>query len=131
VVEKMEARVNTADECWVCRRITPNIILESAGKVWVNKQTSRKLGQKALEIIKECYLRKPTFFCGRSSASILSGLFYILGVEYKALATKYKVASALGVTEVTVRQSYKRWLNYFPDMFKNFWKSYQQESVRS
>jgi hypothetical protein len=75
--------------------------------VWENQATAKKIATEAFEIITNTS-GKFRFFNGKSSRSILSGLFYLLGFRYNAVRTQKEIAVQLITTDVTVRDSYRR-----------------------
>lgn len=101
----------------ILKRISFEEILNAAETVWVNRTTAKKVAQAAFEIITKTSKNKVTFFNGRSSKSILGGLFYLLGFRYSNVKTQKKIAAQLGTTDVTVRVTYRKWLEEFPDLF--------------
>ena len=104
-------------ECWVCLRITPAQVLRAAHKIWKDRKWARAIGEVAAETIRKCYERDKVFLCGRSLKGTLGGLFYILGRESDQIVSQEHIASALGSSGVTVRESYRRWLQRFPEWF--------------
>ena len=113
-------------KCWVCLRITPELALKLAHQVWVeNPKIAREIGLKASELIEQFYQEKPTFFCGLSGKSVLSGLFYLLGFQHQALKSMKEIARATNTSEQTMKQSYRKWFNAFPELFPDFtlWKN--------
>jgi len=108
-------------KCWVCLRITPEITLKQAHRAWKEQRdAARKIGLEASEIIEKAYHENPFFFCHKLGKTVLSGLFYLLAFRHNAPTTQRKLAEALGVTDVTVRNSYAVWLKTFPAIFHDF-----------
>lgn len=107
--------------CWVCLRITPELALKLAHQVWVeNPKIAREIGLKASELIEKFYQEKPTFFCGLSGKSVLSGLFYLLGFQHQALKSMKEIGIAINIAEVTIKKSYRKWFNASPELFPDF-----------
>jgi len=65
----------------------------------------------------QTYIRKFAFFNGKSAKSIVGGLFYILGFRHDAVKKQNELADQLGTTDVSIRVSYRKWLETFPDLF--------------
>lgn len=106
-----------SEECWVCLRITPALVLKFAHQLWKDPKVAREIGLKALNIMAECYNKKPIFFSGRPAKSLVGSLFYVLGVQCNFLITQRAISQKLEVTEVALRTNYKRWIKEFPDVF--------------
>jgi len=92
-------------------------IFHAASRVWTNEKTANKIALNALEITNRTYRRNLSFFNAKTSKSLISGLFYLLGYRHEAVKTQKEVAKKLGTTEVTVRASYRKWLTEFPELF--------------
>ena len=108
-------------KCWVCLRITPELALKLAHQVWVeNPKIAREIGLKASELIEQFYQENPTFFCGLSDKSVLSGLFYLLGFQHQAFKSMKEIARATNTSEQTMKQSYRKWFNASPLLFPGF-----------
>ena len=108
-------------QCFVCLRLEATEVLRSAHKVWFgNREVARKIGLQAVAIIKEGYGMKPTFFCGKKYNTLLSGLFYLLGLTFDNPKTQKEIAFDLGTVDVSVRNSVKGWVSTFPDLFPDF-----------
>lgn len=71
----------------------------------------------ALEIIAKAHKRKFAFFNGKTSRGLVGGLFYLLGHKYDVVKNQKELADRLGTTDVTIRASYRNWLEAFPDLF--------------
>lgn len=85
--------------------------------VWSNKEIADTIGQETIKIVKQAYKRKIVFFNGKSSRCIVGGLFYLLGFRYAVVKRQRKLADILGTSDVTIRKSYRQWLETFPDLF--------------
>lgn len=99
-------------QCFLCLRVTPKQILEVCHKLW-SKEIAHEIGIKTAEIIKEIYLKKPTYFCGRSSKSIIGSILYILqmvscfDLEHRS---QREICEVLHLTPKTLRSGYKELL---------------------
>jgi hypothetical protein len=65
----------------------------------------------------QTYRRKFAFFNGKSAKSIVGGLFYLLGYRHDVVKKQNELADQLGTTDVSIRVSYRKWLETFPDLF--------------
>ena len=97
-----------------CEKIT-----SAARVVWVNQEVADDIASNALQILAKASKQNLRFFCGKPPKCILAGLFYILGFRLKAPKTQNEIADFLCTTEVSVRKSYKSWLQEFPQYFKD------------
>jgi transcription initiation factor TFIIIB Brf1 subunit/transcription initiation factor TFIIB len=82
-----------------------------------NPVNAEKIAADALEIITNAHKSKFAFFSGKSSRGLLGGLFYLLGFRYDAEKKQKELAEKLGTTDVTIRASYRKWLEEFPELF--------------
>lgn len=85
--------------------------------VWSDQGLAEKIESSAMELITNASNRKFSFFSGKSSRGLLGGLFYLLGYRYNAVKKQKELAEKLGTTDVTIRTSYRKWLEDFPDLF--------------
>lgn len=85
--------------------------------IWSDKLIADKMAQDVVKIINHAYKRKFVFFNGKSAKCIVGGLLYILGYKYDAVKKQRELADKLGTTDVTIRASYRQWLETFPDLF--------------
>jgi hypothetical protein len=93
-------------------------ILSYASVIWRDKQSMAKLmAAEASHIIQIVSKRRPTFFSGKSEKGLLCGMFCLLSLKNKALKTQGEIARSLDTTDVTIRASYRKWLEEFPDLF--------------
>jgi hypothetical protein len=99
------------------RRIPPTEISIAAHTIWLNKSIAKTIALETVQIINQTYRRKFAFFNGKSSKSIVGGLFYLLGYRYNATKKQNELADQLGTTDVSIRVSYRKWLETFPDLF--------------
>ena len=101
----------------IFRRISTEEIFAGAYSVWNDKNAADKIAQDTIEIINKTYKRRFAFYNGRKSASLVGGLFYLLGYRFNNIKKQRELASGLGVSDVTIRASYRQWLREFPDLF--------------
>jgi transcription initiation factor TFIIIB Brf1 subunit/transcription initiation factor TFIIB len=92
-------------------------VVAAAQAVWSDRALAGKIASSALELITNVHESKFTFFSGKSSRGLLGGLFYILGFRYGAEKKQKELAEKLGTTDVTIRASYRNWLEEFPELF--------------
>jgi len=114
----------TVLEYWICRRITPQCVLNLAHKTWEeDPKAAGKVALEAYEIIRLGYAENPPFFCGKKAKSIVSGLFFILSLKHDgAKKTQREIAIALDTTEEMIRKSTKRWSETFPNLISEVTK---------
>jgi transcription initiation factor TFIIIB Brf1 subunit/transcription initiation factor TFIIB len=101
----------------ILTRITCEKTEEAARAVWVNQETADTITSNSLQIMAQASRANLKFFHARKPKCTLSGLFYILGFRFRAEKTQREIADLLCTTEVSVRKSYKSWLNEFPQFF--------------
>jgi transcription initiation factor TFIIIB Brf1 subunit/transcription initiation factor TFIIB len=89
----------------------------SAYTVWQDKLLADKVAEETVKIINRAYARKFRFFNGKTSRCLVGGLFYLLGFKYESTKRQRELADKLGTSDVTIRASYRDWLEEFPDMF--------------
>ena len=92
-------------------------VVAAARAVWLDQVLAEKIASSALELITNARKSKFSFFSGKSSRGLLGGLFYLLGFRYGAEKKQKELAEKLGTTDVTIRTSYRKWLEDFPDLF--------------
>ena len=95
------------------RRISFSEISVAAHAIWWDKSIADTIALETARIINQTYARKFVFFNGKSSKCLIGGLFYILSYRYDAA----KKQNQLDTSEVTIRASYRKWLETFPDLF--------------
>jgi len=118
--ETVEAK-RMALECFVCLRIRPEDVLKWAHLVFVeDAKVARVVGLKASEIIRQSYILKRTFLCGKGTKFALAGLFYLLAVMHDVRKTQRDIAISFSISEVSVRTNFLRWLKTFPQFFPDF-----------
>jgi transcription initiation factor TFIIIB Brf1 subunit/transcription initiation factor TFIIB len=103
----------------ILNRISSDEVYIAARTVWFNKQISNRIADNTLEIIAKTSKRKFSFFNGKTSRGLVGGLFYLLGYRYDVVKNQKELADRLGTTDVTIRASYRSWLETFPDLFSD------------
>ncbi len=98
-------------------RIPIEEVLAVAHSLWADKAFADKVAFETVKIINQTYKRKFTFYNGKSSRCLVGGLFYLLGYRYDSVKRQNEIADCLGTTDVSVRLSYRKWLETFPDLF--------------
>ena len=88
----------------------------AARTIW-NPETADDIAANALQVLVNASRINLRFFNGKTSASLLGGLFYILGYRYYAIRTQHQIAEKLGTSEASVRKSCKNWFKTFPFLF--------------
>jgi hypothetical protein len=101
----------------ILKRITFEEVLAAARTIWADKTIANKIASATDKTISQTYKRKFTFFNGKSSKCLVGGLFYVMGFRYSSFKKQRELADKLGTTDVTIRASYKQWLETFPDLF--------------
>lgn len=99
------------------KRISTTEISTAAHAVWLNKSVADAIALETVQIINQTYKRKFAFFNGKSSRCIVGGLFYLLGYRHDAIKKQNEIAHQIGTTEISIRVSYRKWLETFPDLF--------------
>jgi len=99
------------------KRISQDEVSNAAHALWLDTSEADAITFETLKIINQTYCRKFSFFSGKSSRRLIGGLFYLLGYRYDVIKKQYELADHLGTTEVTIRESYRMWLESFPDLF--------------
>jgi hypothetical protein len=112
-------------------RISPEEVTMAAKTLWQNKILANKIANEALETLMKTHKRRFAFFGGKTSRGLVGGLFYLLGYKYDAVKNQKELADRLGTTDVTIRTSYRNWLEEFPDLFVDvIGKLAQDQSLR-
>ena len=101
----------------VLKRISLEKVLAAAQIVWLDKSVADEVALDAVDIVNRTYTRKFSFFNGKSFKCLVGGLFYLLGFKHGAKRSQTELADKLGTTDVTIRTSYRQWLEEFPDLF--------------
>ncbi len=101
----------------ILRRIPANEVSAAAHSVWLDNSIADAIASEVIQIINQTYSRKFAFFNGKSSRCIVGGLFYLLGFRHDAIKKQNELAYKLGTSDVTIRLSYRKWLETFPDLF--------------
>jgi hypothetical protein len=109
------------DKCYLCFRINPLKIIEVIKELWDNIEIRTKILEDSKEYIEYAYNTKPYAFCGRTERFIISGLIYLLGYKYGDKRTQAEITEAYSnyiTTDICIRNSYNKWLEDFPELFK-------------
>lgn len=101
----------------ILRRLPIDEISAAAHAVWLDTTIANAIASETVQIINNTYARKFAFFNGKSSKTLVGGLFYLLSYRYDAIKKQNELADQLGTTDVTIRASYRKWLETFPDLF--------------
>jgi hypothetical protein len=112
----------------ILKRISPEEITAAAYLIWKDPSTANKIAQSAIQTINQTHKRKFTFYNGKKSRTLVSGLFYLLGYRYDAAKKQRELAWKLGTSDVTVRASYREWLEEFPDLFLDVIGKFAQDN---
>ena len=99
------------------KRIPFDELMAASHNIWRNTETADKIAFDAVQIINRTYARRFSFFNGKTSRSIVGGLYYLLGFRYNATKRQVEIADKLGTSDVSIRKSYRLWLEAFPDLF--------------
>jgi len=99
------------------KRIPFDELMAASHNIWLNTEMANKVALEATQIINKSYARKFSFFNGKSSRSIVGGLYYLLGFRHNAMKRQVEIADKLGTSDVSIRKSYRLWLEAFPDLF--------------
>jgi transcription initiation factor TFIIIB Brf1 subunit/transcription initiation factor TFIIB len=118
--QKVSAVGNILNEQKKCNaeRLSSKKVLSYASKLWRDQSIAESIATEASHIITTVYKRRHIFFSGKSAKRVLSGIFYLLGMKNNAKKTQKQIANTLNTNDVTVRDSYRDWLDNFPDLFR-------------
>ena len=100
----------------ILNRVSREETTLAARTIWVNQEKA-DIAANAIETLVKASAVNLGFLNGKSSRTILGGLFYILGHRFKAVKTQKEIADLLGTSDVSIRESYRSWLNEFPFLF--------------
>jgi transcription initiation factor TFIIIB Brf1 subunit/transcription initiation factor TFIIB len=114
----------------ILNRIRKEEILTLAKILWTDREKAEKIGISAVEIITRTSKDRVSFLSGKSSKSLLGGLFYLLGLRYEVTKTQKDLAEKLSTTEITIRASYRKWLDEFPDLFFGINDKFEEDKER-
>jgi hypothetical protein len=101
----------------ILQRIPFEEVKAAAHIVWVDPQIADQIALETIQIINKTFHRKFSFFNGRRSKSLVGGLFYLLSYRYDVVKKQNELADKLGTSDVSIRSSYRLWLETFPDLF--------------
>jgi len=103
----------------ILNRIAPEEVEIAAKTIWPNQLIANAISQETVDIIMKTHKRKFSFFNGKTSRGLVGGLFYLLGYKYDAVKNQKELADRLGTSDVTIRASYRNWLEESPDLFQD------------
>lgn len=103
----------------ILNRIAPEEVEIAAKTIWPNQLIANAISQETADIIMKTHKRKFSFFNGKTSRGIVGGLFYLLGYKYDDAKNQKELADGLGASDVTIRSSYRNWLEEFLDLFQD------------
>jgi len=92
--------------------LSPDMIADAARCIWKDKD-AEEITKLACRMISLAVKRNPTFFAGRSRRVMVAGLLYIVGLMLGKPRTQIEIAEALGVSDLSIRNSCKRWRDLF------------------
>jgi len=121
-------------KCVVCQRIPPKEVFKMTHQVLddhLDKQTIHEIATSIMEIVHYADKKNRFVFCGKSKKTIVGSLMYLISLEMtfkpsfvnprsgqkNAVMSQSDIARNLNITEVTIRQNYRRWLKLFPELF--------------
>jgi transcription initiation factor TFIIIB Brf1 subunit/transcription initiation factor TFIIB len=114
-------------------RLSSKKVLLYASKLWKDKLIAEFIAAETSKIIETVCKKRIVFFSGKSAKGVLSGIFYLLGRRNKAKKTQREIARSLNTNDVTVRDSYREWLDAFPDLFStgdSIWRNVETHEPR-
>jgi hypothetical protein len=109
-------------------RVAPEEVFAAANCIWRDKTTAIRIASDTMAIINIVKAKKSGFFSGRSGKHVVGGLFYLLGCRYGSMKRQKELADALGTSDVTIRDAYRRWLSEFPDLFEDVIDKFAEDS---
>jgi hypothetical protein len=112
-------RIWTVQDLSILNRIAPEEVEVAAKTIWPNHLLAKTISEETVDIIMKTHKRKFSFFTGKTSRGLVGGLFYLLGYKYDAVKNQKELADRLGTSDVTIRTSYRSWLEEFPDLFQD------------
>jgi hypothetical protein len=99
------------------KRLNMDEIFAASHIIWTDTRTADKIAIEANRLVNIAHCRKFSFFSGKSSKCVVGGLFYLLGYRFDAVKNQRQLADKLGTTDVSIRASYRQWMETFPDLF--------------
>jgi hypothetical protein len=114
-------------------RIDCESITIAAKAVWENPETADDVAQNALHILDLAPRTNLRFFSGKTPKCLLGGLFHLLGFRFNSIKSQKEIADFPCTTEVSISNSYRQWMNEFPQLFndiKTFKLSIPQATVK-
>ncbi|MCW3999234.1 MAG: hypothetical protein NWE93_03245 [Candidatus Bathyarchaeota archaeon] len=101
----------------VLNRIPASEVFAAAHAIWPQTALADQIAEQAIQLINQTYKRRFAFYNGKSSRHVVGGLFYLLSFRYDVVKRQIELADLLGTSDVTIRKSYRAWLETFPDLF--------------
>lgn len=99
-------------------RISPEEVAIAAKTIWNNPLVAKAITDETMDLLMKVQKRRFLFFNGKTSRGLVGGLFYLLGYKYDVSKNQKELADKLGTSDVTIRASYRSWLEEFPDLFQ-------------
>ncbi len=100
-------------------RISTEEVTAAAKTLWLNQTVADAIAKDSIDIVEKTHKQKVSFFAGKTSRGLVGGLFYLLGYKYDSAKNQKELADHLGTSDVTIRTSYRNWLEEFPDFFQD------------
>jgi hypothetical protein len=101
----------------IFQRIPVEEVKAAAYAIWVDSEIADQIALETIQIINKTFNRKFSFFNGKRSKILVGGLFYLLSYRYDVIKKQMELADKLGTSDVSIRASYRLWLETFPDLF--------------
>ncbi len=101
------------------RRISPKEITIAARRLWQDPLVAETIDRETVDLITKIQKHNLSFFSGKTSRGLVGGLFYLLGYRHDSVKNQKEIADLLGTSDVTIRSSYRNWLEEFPDLFQD------------
>jgi CRP-like cAMP-binding protein len=117
-IDSSTVNLPVGDNLSIPDRLSSEVVAATRA-VWSDQVLAEKIAASALELITKANKSKFAFFSGKSSRGLIGGLFYLLGFRYDVEKKQKELAEKLGTTDVTIRNSYRKWLEEFPDLFSD------------
>ena len=114
-----DIQIWTVHNLTILNRIAPEEVAIAAKTIWQNHLIANAISKDTVDLLMKTNARKFSFFNGKTSRGLVGGLFYLLGYKYDAVKNQKELADRLGTSDVTIRASYRCWLEEFPDLFQD------------
>ena len=99
------------------RKISLENISAMSHFLWSDGLIADRIALESMEILEQAYKRNSAFFNGKGPRNLIGGLLYLLGFRHDYIKRQNEIASTIGTSDVTIRGSYRDWLETFPDLF--------------